>query len=202
MFVASSAEIFGDAGESPLSEQSPKRPRSPYGEAKLAAHEAVSAARNEGLYAVSGILFNHESPRRPQHFLPRKVTRGAAAIALGLEDELVLGSQDAVRDWSHAADIMRGAALSLEADEPQDYVLASGIGHTVAQLVEAAFDAADVVPERRNVRVDPEFVRPPEEFPPIGDATRAREVLGWQPQIGFEELIAEMVAADLAALRG
>lgn len=202
VFVASSAEIFGDAGESPLSEQSPKRPRSPYGEAKLAAHEAVSAARNEGLYAVSGILFNHESPRRPQHFLPRKVTRGAAAIALGLEDELVLGSQDAVRDWSHAADIMRGAALSLEADEPQDYVLASGIGHTVAQLVEAAFDAADVAPERRNVRVDPEFVRPPEEFPPIGDATRAREVLGWQPQIGFEELIAEMVAADLAALRG
>ena len=201
VFVATSAEIFGDAGESPLSEDSPKRPRSPYGEAKLAAHQAVAAARAGGLFAVSGVLFNHESPRRPPHFLPRKVTRGAAAIALGLEDELVLGSQDAVRDWSHAADIVRGAAMSLEADEPRDYVFASGVGRTVAQLVEMAFDAADVAAERRRVRVDPAFVRPPEEYPPVGDASRARDLLGWEPEIGFDELIAEMVAADLAVLR-
>jgi len=202
VFVAASAEIFGDAGVSPLDEDSPKRPRSPYGAAKLAAHEAVAAARAGGLFAVSGVLFNHESPRRPVHFLPRKVTRGAAAIALGLEDELVLGSLDAVRDWSHAADIMRGAVLALDAREPRDYVFASGVGRTVGALVQAAFDAAEVPEQRRVVRVDPAFVRPPEQHPPVGDASRARDVLGWRPEISFDELIAEMVAADLALLRG
>lgn len=201
MFVATSAEIFGDAGVSPQGEQSPKHPRSPYGEAKLAAHVAVARARDElGLFAVSGITFNHESPRRPLRFLPRKVTRGAAAIALGLEDELVLGSLDAVRDWSHAADIMRGAQLSLAAQEPRDYVFASGVGRTVGDLVDTAFDAAGVPTDRRRVRVDPAFVRPPEATAPVGDPSLARSVLGWEPEISFEAMIAEMVAADVAEL--
>jgi GDPmannose 4,6-dehydratase len=202
VFVATSAEIFGDCGESPQSELTPMRPRSPYGVAKLAAHGLVGAMRERfGLFAVSGILFNHESPRRPQHFLPRKVTRGAAAISLGLQDELVLGSLDAVRDWSHAADVMRGARLALAADEPRDYVFASGVGRTVGDLVGTAFDAASVPEAKRVVRVDPAFVRPPEPVAPVGDATLARTTLGWTPQVSFEAMIAEMVAADIEALR-
>jgi GDPmannose 4,6-dehydratase len=201
VFVATSSEVFGDAGESPQSERSPMRPRSPYGVAKLAAHGLVGALREHfGMYVVSGITYNHESPRRPQHFLPRKVTRGAAAIALGLEDELVLGDLGAVRDWSHAADIVRGAWLSLQAEAPGDYVFASGVGRTVGDLVNAAFAAAGTSPEGR-VRVEPAFVRPPEPWAPVGDPSHARATLGWAPEIGFEALIAEMVAADLAALR-
>lgn len=201
VYVATSSEIFGDAGESPQDERSPMRPRSPYGVAKLAAHGLVGALRErDGTFAVSGITFNHESPRRPVRFLPRKVTRGAAAIALGLEDELVLGDLDAVRDWSHAADVMRGAWLALQADVPRDYVFASGQGRTVSELVDVAFAAAGVAPEGR-VRVDPALVRGPEATPPVGDPSLARRVLGWRPEIGFEAMIGEMVAADLAALQ-
>jgi GDPmannose 4,6-dehydratase len=200
VFVASSSEVFGDAGESPQHERSPMRPRSPYGVAKLAAHGLVGALREHfGMYVVSGITYNHESPRRPQHFLPRKVTRAAAAIALGVQDELVLGDQDAVRDWSHAADIVRGAWLSLQADEPDDYVFASGVGRTVGDLVNAAFAAAGTSPEGR-IRIDPAFVRPPEPSAPVGDPSHACTRLGWQPEISFEQLISEMVAADLAEL--
>jgi GDPmannose 4,6-dehydratase len=148
----------------------------------------------------AGILFNHESPRRPVRFLPRKVTRGAAAIALGLEEELVLGDQRAVRDWCHAADVARAAWLMLQQDEPGDYVVASGVGRTVGDLVETAFAAAGVSPAGR-IRVDPAFVRPPEATPPVGDPSRARAALGWEPAIGFDAMIAEMVDADLAALR-
>ena len=202
VFVATSSEIFGDAGESPQRETSPMRPRSPYGIAKLATHQLVGVLRERlGLFAVSGITYNHESPRRPERFLPRKVTRGAAAIALGLEDELTLGDLGAVRDWSHAADIMRGAWLSLRADRPDDYVFASGVGRTVGDLVEAAFAAAGVEGGRDRVRVDPAFVRPPEATPSIGDPSHARTALGWEPEIPFEDLIAEMVSADLALLR-
>jgi GDPmannose 4,6-dehydratase len=201
IFVATSSEVFGDAGESPQRESSPMRPRSPYGVAKLAAHGLVGALREHfGTYIVSGITYNHESPRRPAHFLPRKVTRGAASIALGLQDELVLGDLDAVRDWSHAADIVRGAWLSLQADEPSDYVFASGVGRTVGDLVAAAFNAAGISSEGR-VRVDPAFVRAPERWPPVGDPSHARATLGWEPEIGFADLIDEMVAADLAELR-
>ncbi|HEX5926558.1 MAG TPA: GDP-mannose 4,6-dehydratase [Baekduia sp.] len=201
IFVATSSEIFGDAGESPQTERSPMRPRSPYGVAKLAAHGLVGALREHfGIFVVSGITYNHESPRRPQHFLPRKVTRGAAAIALGLQDELVLGDLGAVRDWSHAADIVRGAWLSLQAERPDDYIFASGVGRTVGDLVEAAFSAAGISSEGR-LRVDPAFVRPPEATPPIGDPGHARTALGWGLQMSFAEMVAEMVAADLAELR-
>jgi GDPmannose 4,6-dehydratase len=201
VYVATSSEIFGDAGESPQHERSPMRPRSPYGVAKLNAHGLVGALRERfGTFAVSGITYNHESPRRPAHFLPRKVTRGAAAIALGLEDELVLGDLSAVRDWSHAADIVRGAWLALRADTARDYVLASGVRRTVGELVAVAFAAAGVDPEGR-IRVDPAFVRAPDPTPPVGDPSRARRELGWEPRIGFEAMIAEMVEADLAELR-
>jgi GDPmannose 4,6-dehydratase len=201
VYVATSSEIFGDAGESPQNERSPMRPRSPYGVAKLAAHGLIGALRErDGTFAVSGITFNHESPRRPVQFLPRKVTRGAAAIALGLEDELVLGDLDAVRDWSHAADVMRGAWLALQADVPRDYVFASGQGRTVRELMETAFAAAGVAPAGR-VRVDPSLVRGPEPTPPVGDPSLARRELGWVPEIGFAAMIGEMVAADLEALQ-
>jgi GDPmannose 4,6-dehydratase len=200
VFVATSSEVFGDAGESPQHEDSPMRPWSPYGVAKLAAHRLVGAYRRSGLHASSGITFNHESPRRPERFLPRKVTRGAAAISLGMQDELTLGSMDAVRDWSDARDVVRGALLAVEHDEPGDYVFASGVGRTVGDLVAAAFAHVGLDPAD-HVRVDPAFVRPPEATPPVGDPSRARAVLGWEPERSFEDLIGEMVDADIAALR-
>ena len=200
VFVATSSEVFGDAGESPQHEESPMRPWSPYGVAKLAAHRLVGAYRRGGLHASSGITFNHESPRRPERFLPRKVTRAAAAIALGLQQELALGSLDAVRDWSAAQDVVRGALLAVEHDEPGDYVFASGVGRTVRELVDVAFAHVGLDPAD-HVRVDPAFVRPPEATPPVGDPSRAREVLGWRPEISFEEMIGAMVDADLEALR-
>jgi GDPmannose 4,6-dehydratase len=202
MFVAASSEVFGDAGVSPQAEDSPMRPRSPYGVAKLAALGLVRTMRERhGLHVSAGILYNHESPRRPVRFLPRKVTRGAAAIALGLEEEIVLGDLRAVRDWCHAADVARAAWLMLQQDDPGDYVVASGVGRTVGDLVNAAFAAAGVSAEGR-VRVDPAFVRPPETTVAVGDPSRARRVLGWQPGISFQAMITEMVAADMAALAG
>jgi GDPmannose 4,6-dehydratase len=201
VFVASSSEVFGDAGESPQHERSPMRPRTPYGVSKLAAHGLVGALRDRfGMFAVSGITYNHESPRRPAHFLPRKVTRGAASIALGLQDELVLGDLDAIRDWSDARDIVRGAHLALQADTPRDYVFASGTGRRVRDLVDAAFAAAGISPEGR-IRVDPAFVRPPEATPLVGDPSLARRELGWTAQTPFEQTIRDMVEADLAELR-
>jgi GDPmannose 4,6-dehydratase len=201
VWIAASSEVFGDAGESPQHERTPMRPRTPYGVAKLAAHGLTGAMRERhGLFACSGIAYNHESPRRPERFLSRKVTRAAAAISLGLQDELVLGDLGAVRDWSHAADVVRAAVLALRHDEPGDYVIASGVGHTVRELVDVAFAHAGVDPTGR-VRVDPELVRPPEATAPVGDASRARAVLGWEPEHRFEATIAEMVDADLATLR-
>jgi GDPmannose 4,6-dehydratase len=202
LYVAASSEIFGDAGESPQREGSPMRPSSPYGVAKLAALGLVGVMRErQGVHASCGILYNHESPRRPLHFLPRKVTRGAAAVALGEQETLALGSLKPVRDWCHAHDVARAAWLMLQQDEPGDYVIASGVGRTVGELVEAAFAAAGVSSEGRIV-VDSAFVRPPETTPPVGDPSLARERLGWEPEIGFETMIAAMVAADLAALAG
>jgi GDPmannose 4,6-dehydratase len=204
VYVATSSEIFGDAGVSPQDEDAPKHPRSPYGVAKLAAHQLIALMRERHAQHVSaGITFNHESPRRPEHFVPRKITRGAAAIALGLEDELRLGDLGAVRDWCDARDVVRGAVLALRHDEPGDYVFASGVGRTVGDLVAVAFAAAGLpdaaVAER--VVVDPAFVRPPEPTVLVGDPSRARDVLGWHTEITFEQMIGEMVAADLALLR-
>jgi GDPmannose 4,6-dehydratase len=203
IFVATSPEMFGDAGVSPQDERTPMRPRSPYGVAKLAAHGLVGALRErEGLFAVSGITYNHESPRRPGRFVTRKITRGAASIALGRQEVLELGDLSSVRDWSHAEDVMRGAILAVRADEPQDYVFASGVGRTVGDFVQAAFASAGI-PQRAQeaVRVNPAFLRPPEPWPLVGDAASARQILGWTLRHDFEELVAEMVEADLAELR-
>ncbi len=203
VLVATSPEIFGDAGGvSPQDEDAPRRPRSPYGVAKLAAHELVRVLREAGdVHACSVITYNHESPRRPERFVTRRVTRAVAAMQLGQQDELVLGDLGARRDWSHARDVVRGMALALAHDEPGDYVLASGTARTVEQFAAAAFAAAGLDGEGR-VRVDPALVRPPEPTVLVGDARRARDVLGWRAEIPFEDLVAEMVQADLRTLRG
>jgi GDPmannose 4,6-dehydratase len=198
--VASSREIFGSAAPSPQDEQTRCAPSSPYGVGKLAVHQLVSLARkHEGLHASSAILYNHESPRRPANYVSRKVTRAAAAISLGQEDELVLGDLDAVRDWSAASDVVRGLRLMAGAPEADDYVLASGVGRTVRDFVEAAFAVVGLEPSAY-LRVDPQFVRPVESTAAIGNPTRAHERLGWSAQTSFEELVAEMVGADLASL--
>ncbi len=194
--VAASSEVFGDAGESPMRETTPMRPRSPYGVAKLCAHGLVGAMRSRGLHASSAITFNHESVRRPERFLPRKVTAGAAAIAQGRLDVLSLGDLDAVRDWSDARDIVRGLVLMARADRADDYVLSSGVARTVGDLVQTAFGHAGVAVDG-HVRVDPTFVRGPEPWPLVGDPAKAREQLGWQCEIPFAQTIGEMVDADL-----
>ncbi len=201
VFVSASGAIFGDAPESPQREDTPCRPTNPYAIAKLAAHQLVGALRSgDGLHASSGIVYNHESERRPQQFVTRRITRAAAAISLGLEQQLTLGSLEAVRDWSFAGDIMHGAWLMLQQDRPEDYVLASGVAHTVAEFVDAAFACVGLEAER-HIQVDAALVRPPERTPSVGDPRRARERLGWRAQVGFEELVARMVEADLRSLR-
>lgn len=198
--VASSGEIFGAAKVSPQTEETPMRPRSPYGVGKLAAFGLVDVLRHKhGMHGSSAIAYNHESPRRPERFLPRKVAKAAAAIKLGLQDEVQLGDLNAVRDWCHARDVVRGYWLMLQQDEPGDYILAGGVGRTVGELVAAAFGSVGLDPAD-HVRVEQKFVRPAERTPPVGDATRAREQLGWEPETSFEEMIEEMVRADLAAL--
>jgi GDPmannose 4,6-dehydratase len=202
VFVAGSAGMFGETNESPQREDTPCRPTAPYGLAKLAAHNLVGALRaHDGLYACSGILFNHDSERRPDWFATHKITRAAAAIKLGLQQEVMLGDLAPVRDWSFAGDIVHGAWLMLQQDDPEDYVLASGFGHTVSELVEAAFGCVGLEPDRY-VRIDPELVRPPEETPSVGDPSKARQKLGWEPRISFEELVSYMVQCDLRSLEG
>ncbi len=202
VFMSASGAIFGDAPESPQREDTPCRPATPYGIAKLAAHQLVGAMRERfGLHASSGITFNHESERRPEQFVTRRVTRGAAAIALGLQQELTLGALDAVRDWSFAGDIVRGAWLMLQQEHAEDYVLASGEPHTVAELAHTAFACVQLDAERY-VRADAALLRPAERTPSVGDPRKARERLGWEPKVGFAELIERMVRADLRSLEG
>lgn len=198
--IAASSEIFGDAPVSPQREDTPCRPRSPYATAKLAAHQLVGQLRaRHGLFAVSGILYNHESERRPERFVTRKITRGAAEISLGRRRTLTLGDLSAVRDWSFAGDVVHGLHLALRHENAQDYIFASGVGHSVEQLVHAAFAHLDLDPTD-HVEVDSSLVRAPEPVAPVGDPARARRALGWEPVLDFEGLIARMVDADLAEL--
>ena len=200
VYEASSSQIFGAANESPQRESTSFRPTIPYGISKLHAHLTVGAYRTRhGLHASSGIHFNHESIRRPAEFVTRKVTRGAAAIKLGLQDELSLGNLDTVRDWSDARDHVRAMWLTLQQEAGDDYVLASGVGRTVRDLVETAFGMVGLDADA-HVRVDPAFVRPPDPIPQVGDPTKARERLGWEPEIPFEDTIGAMVEQDLREL--
>jgi GDPmannose 4,6-dehydratase len=199
-YQASSSEMFGKAVEVPQTETTPFGPRTPYGVAKLGAHfMTVSYREAYGLFACSGILYNHESPRRPADFVTRKVTRAAAAIKLGLAGELRLGNLDARRDWGYAKDYVEAMWLMLQQQEPDDFVIATGDSHSVRELVEVAFSHAGLDPDA-HVRVDPRFMRPAETGHLVGDAAKARAKLGWEPRTSFEELVRLMVDSDVESL--
>ena len=213
-FQASSAAMYGAVTESPQSEATPFRPQNLYGIGKLTAHHLVEAyRRDQKLFAVSGILFNHESPRRAPEFVTRKITQTIARIKKGEEHELVIGNLDARRDWSHAKDVMRAAWMSLQAPQADSYVIASGRAHSVREYIEAAArcvsmtvtwegegqkeigkDESGVV----RVRVSPDFYRPVEPHIHQGDISKIQEALGWTPEISFEQLVREMVESDLS----
>jgi GDPmannose 4,6-dehydratase len=199
-YQASSSEMFGKVREVPQNEQTPFYPRSPYGVAKVYGHFiTVNYRESYGLFAVSGILFNHESPRRGLEFVTRKISDGVARIKLGLADELRLGNLDSKRDWGYAGDYVEAMWLMLQADEPQDYVIATGKAHSVNEFAELAFGHAGLDPTP-HVKTDPEFLRPAEVDHLVGDATKARERLGWEPRVSFRELVEMMVDADIELL--
>jgi GDPmannose 4,6-dehydratase len=197
-YQASSSEMFGKVKEVPQTEDTPFYPRSPYGVAKAYGHFiTVNYRESFGLFAVSGILFNHESPRRGLEFVTRKVTHGAARIKLGLQEKLALGNLDAQRDWGFAGDYVEAMWRMLQADAPDDYVVATNETHTVRELCEIAF-ARLGLDWQKHVVIDPAFVRPAEVDVLIGDPAKAKRVLGWKPRVLFRELVEMMVDADLA----
>jgi len=199
-YQASSSEMFGKVVEVPQRETTPFHPRSPYGVAKVYGHWiTVNYRESYGLFACSGILFNHESPRRGLEFVSHKVTHAAARIKLGLQHELRLGNLDARRDWGYAGDYVRGMWLMLQQDQPDDYVLATGETHSVRELCEVAFGHLGLN-WQDYVVVDPKYYRPAEVDLLIGDASKAGRVLGWEPQVSFDQLVRMMVDADLRAL--
>jgi GDPmannose 4,6-dehydratase len=201
-YQASSSEMFGKVQEVPQTEQTPFYPRSPYGVAKVYGHWiTVNYRESYGLFACSGILFNHESPRRGLEFVTRKVTHGAARIKLGLADELPMGNLEAQRDWGFAGDYVRAMWLMLQQDEPEDFVVATGKTHSVRDLLDVAFGCVGLDPADY-VRVDERFIRPADVDQLVGDATKAREKLGWVPEVTFEELIGMMIKDDLALVEG
>ena len=200
-YQASSSEMFG-ATPPPQDEHSPFYPRSPYAAAKLYSYWMVRNYRDAyGLFACNGVLFNHESPRRGETFVTRKITMGVARIAAGLQEDLYLGNLDAKRDWGYAPEYTDAMWRMLQTDEPDDYVVATGTSYSVGDFVRMAFEHAGLDWER-HVRFDPRYLRPTEVNQLIGDATRAREVLGWQPQVRTPELVRIMVDADRALLSG
>jgi GDPmannose 4,6-dehydratase len=199
-YQASSSEMFGRVRETPQRETTPFYPRSPYGVAKVYGHFiTVNYRESYGLYACSGILFNHESPRRGREFVTRKVSDGVARIKLGLASELPLGNLGARRDWGFAGDYVQAMWRMLQQPTPDDYVVATGESHSVQDLVEAAFGAVGL-DWRRHVREDPSLIRPAEVDRLVGDASKARAALGWAPHVSFQELVTMMVQADLERL--
>ena len=202
LYQASSSEMFGKVREVPQTELTPFYPRSPYGVSKVFGHYiTVNYRESYSLFACSGILFNHESPRRGLEFVTRKVTDGVARIKLGLANSLSLGNLDAHRDWGFAGDYVRAMWLMLQQDQPDDYVIATGISHSVRDLVETAFGRAGL-DWKKHVKLDPALIRPAEVDHLIGDASKARKQLGWAPRVDFSALIEMMVDADLERLRG
>jgi len=200
LYQASSSEMYGKVREVPQTELTPFYPRSPYGVSKVFAHYiTVNYRESYNLFAVSGILFNHESPRRGLEFVTRKVTDGVARVKLGLADSLALGNLDAQRDWGFSGDYVRAMWLMLQQNQPDDYVIATGESHSVRELVELAFDHVKL-DWKRYVRLDPKFLRPAEVDHLIGDASKARAALGWRPDVDFAGLVRMMVDADLNRL--
>lgn len=199
-YQASSSEMFGQVRETPQTELTPFHPRSPYGAAKVYGHQiTVNYRESYGMFACSGILFNHESPRRGREFISRKITHAAARIAAGLQWTLDLGNLDAKRDWGYAGDYVEAMWLMLQQDQPDDYVIATGVMHTVRDLTEMAF-AAVGLDYQNHVVVNPSLLRPAEVHQLCGDASKAHRHLGWRPTTTFQELIAMMVKSDLAAV--
>jgi GDPmannose 4,6-dehydratase len=197
IYQASSSEMYGMVQETPQTEATPFHPRSPYGAAKVYAFwQTVNYREAYGMFATNGILFNHESPRRGETFVTRKVTRAATRIKLGLQDKLYLGNLDAERDWGFAGDFVRAMWLMLQQDEPDDYVIATGERHSVRELCETAFGTLNLN-WRDHVELDPRYLRPTEVDLLQGDASKARNVLGWEPTVGFVALVEMMVASDL-----
>jgi GDPmannose 4,6-dehydratase len=199
-YQASSSEMFGKVRQVPQNEQTPFYPRSPYGVAKVYGHFiTVNYRESYGLFAVSGICFNHEGPRRGLEFVTRKISDGVARIKLGLADELVLGNLDAKRDWGFAGDYVEAMWLMLQQPEADDFVIATGKEHSVREFVDIAFEYAGLDPEPY-VKTDPQFLRPAEVDHLVGDASKAREKLGWEPHTSFRELVELMVDADVERL--
>lgn len=197
-YQASSSEMFGKVRETPQTEMTPFHPRSPYGVAKVFAHDiTVNYRESYDMFACSGILFNHEGPRRGLEFVTRKITNSVARIKLGLQSELVLGNLEAKRDWGYAGDYVEAMWLMLQQSKADDFVVATGVSHSIEQLLEVAFNAADLKDWRQYVRQDQRFFRPAEVDLLIGDATKAKTKLGWQPKVGFNELIEMMVRHDI-----
>ena len=197
-YQASSSEMFGKVREVPQTEMTPFHPRSPYGVAKVFGHNITMNYRESyGLYACSGILFNHEGPRRGLEFVTRKITNTAARIKLGVEKELVLGNTDAKRDWGYAGDYVKAMWLMLQQDEPDDYVIATGETHSIEEFLTLAFDKVGLGDWRPYVRHDAKFLRPAEVDLLIGDPSKAKVKLGWQPEVNFDQLVAMMVDHDL-----
>jgi GDPmannose 4,6-dehydratase len=199
-YQASSSEMFG-AAPPPQNEETPFHPRSPYGVAKVAAYWATVNYREAyEMFAVNGILFNHESPRRGETFVTRKITRAVARIAAGMQDKLYLGNLEAQRDWGYAPDYVEAMWMMLQADEPDDFVIATGETHTVREAAETAFARQGLDPGE-HLEIDPKYYRPSEVDVLLGDASKAKEKLGWQPKVRFQDLIELMVDADVAALQ-
>ncbi|MFP3895596.1 MAG: GDP-mannose 4,6-dehydratase [Anaerolineales bacterium] len=200
-YQASSSEMFGKVREVPQRETTPFYPRSPYGVAKVYGHWiTVNYRESYDLFAVSGILFNHESPRRGLEFVTRKVTYNVAKIKLGLADELPMGNLDSMRDWGFAGDYVRAMWLMLQQDNPTDFVVATGVRHSIRELLDVAFGYVDLDYEDY-VTVDPRFLRPADVIDLVGDASKARRELGWEPEVTFEELIRMMVDHDLEVIK-
>jgi GDPmannose 4,6-dehydratase len=200
-YQASSSEMFGQVAETPQRETTPFRPRSPYACAKVYAHWiTINHRESYGLFACNGILFNHESPRRGETFVSRKITRAVARIHSGLQDKLYLGNLDAKRDWGYAPEYVEAMWRMMQLDEPDDFVVATGETHTVREFVQSAFDYAGL-DWRKWVEIDPRYFRPTEVDTLLGDASKARRVLGWEPNVKFEQLVRIMVDADMQSLQ-
>jgi len=199
-YQASSSEMFGRARETPQSERTPFYPRSPYGVAKVYGHFiTVNYRESFGLHASSGILFNHESPRRGSAFVTRQISQGVARIKLGLSDELVLGNLDVRRDWGYAREYVEAMWLMLQRDEPEDFVIGTGVSHSVGDFVEAAFACVDLRSDD-HVRIDPGLARPADIEEVVADPSKGKRVLGWEARTSFDELVEMMVKADMDAL--